>query len=97
MFMVTGADFNVNETAADYNSISSYQIYGLQVFRNSLGDISIPGYQYWIAREEDSPIFSTSYIEIIWLLVFLNALMMLIVLLNFLIAIVSESYARVNA
>lgn len=29
LFMVTGADFNVNETADDYKSISSYQIFFL--------------------------------------------------------------------
>ena len=69
----------------------------MQTFRNSLGDISVPKYEYWEKRVDKNYLVSNTYIEIIWFVFFMNSIIMLVVLLNFLIAIVSESYERVNA
>ena len=53
-------------------------------------------YNYWNDRRDKDPIMSDTFINIIWFIIYINSILMLIVLLNFLIAIVSESYAKVN-
>lgn len=69
----------------------------IQVFRNSLGDINVPVYEYWqLRREKSQETFDDVVTQIIWAIFFINEILMLIVLLNFLIAIVSESYTYTN-
>ena len=53
--MILGADFNVGEKAADYESLNQLQIDFIGVFRNSIGDIAIPGIKYWLIRLEEDP------------------------------------------
>lgn len=70
------------------------------MFRNSLGDIAIPGIQYWLTRSdenEEDENWSFFFIHFIWVIILVNTVLTLIVLLNFLIAIVSESYNRMNS
>lgn len=51
IYIILGADFNVGEKADDYKSLSPLEINFIGVFRNSLGDIAIPGIEYWLTRE----------------------------------------------
>lgn len=64
-------------------------------FRNSIGDLGIPGYEKFIARYEGGKNTSLIIITLIWVMWIMNIALMLIVLMNFLIAIISESYAAV--
>lgn len=98
IYMILGADFNVGEKADDYKSMTQIEINFIGVFRNSLGDISIPGISYWLTRKEinGDAIWASFFIHAIWIIILLNTVLTLIVLLNFLIAIVSESYNRMN-
>ena len=57
----------------------------------------MPKYEYWEKRIDKNYLVSNTYVELIWFVFFMNSIIMLVVLLNFLIAIVSESYERVNA
>ena len=99
IYIILGADFNVGEKADDYKSLSPLEINFIGVFRNSLGDIAIPGIEYWLTREqlEEEKLWSAFFIHFIWVIILLNTVLTLIVLLNFLIAIVSESYNRINS
>ena len=58
----------------------------------------MPGNEYWLTRLEGDPDKHWSYffIRFIWVIMMFNTVLTLVVLLNFLIAIVSESYARSN-
>jgi len=68
----------------------------LQVFRNSLGDLASPSYEYWTAREADAPGYTTFMITLIWIIWIANIVFVQIVLFNFLIAIVGDSYSTVT-
>ena len=76
------------------------------MFRNSIGDINTPDYSYWTnflnqTSEknflQDLPSSNLVYgmVGYSWLLWFWNEFFMLIILLNFLIAIISQSYDAV--
>jgi len=65
--------------------------YLLRIFRNSVGDLDAPSMPYWYthALEEDSKTGSIIMIYYGWFIWLLNVFVMVIVLLNFLIAIIS--------
>ena len=99
IYIILGADFNVGEKAADYMTLKPLETNFIGVFRNSLGDIAIPGIEYWLIRKEmeEDKLWASFFIHFIWLIILFNTVLTLIVLLNFLIAIVSESYNRMNS
>lgn len=68
----------------------------LQNFRNSIGDLSTPHYLYWEARYNGGEkIASEAMILIIWMLWFGEVYLMVIILTNFLIALVSQVYEQI--
>lgn len=101
--------------------MSELAIYGLQTFRNAIGDIEVPKYDHW-KREltncghrgcllpEDHPeyieggnnlrdlgvidrYFAVGMIGVIWAtFLALNVILLLVILMNFLIAIVADTY-----
>lgn len=79
-----------------------------QIWRNSLGDIGPPGYDFWMEKREMNTarrdnhgyIQATNWaldltIYIIWSIWFTQTVFNMVIMLNFMIAIVSESYERV--
>jgi hypothetical protein len=89
----------------------------MESYRNSIGDISPPGYGFWADRLDELTATNSTYthadlvraqavasptaphvmIGVIWAVWILNQFLMLIILLNFLIAIISQSYDAVMA
>ena len=65
-------------------------------FRNSIGDIQIAGYKNFSERSEAGEWEAYIVIILIWVYWFMNIGLMLIILMNFLIAVISESYTAVN-
>lgn len=82
--------------ADDYDQLGPMAIYTIQTYRNSVGDIAAPAYSFWSAQEAH-PMFKYSMIGIIWSTWFLNQFFLTIILLNFLIAILAESFNTVMA
>ena len=85
----------------DYPGINDNAIYPIQIFRNSLGDIAAPDYSYW-THGNNSPSHdlldlyaSNSMYWLVWVMFVMTQLFLLIILLNFLIAIISTSYKDV--
>lgn len=70
-------------------------------FRNSIGDLQSPQYERWlnyIDTNQNDPLRSGQgyvIIYLLWGLWFGNIILMVILLLNFLIAIISQTYERV--
>ena len=81
----------------DYPDLYPFLAYALQTYRNSIGDISPPTYPSWEARLTTEPKAAHAMITAIWVFWFLNQLLVLIILLNFLIAIISQSFEEVMA
>ena len=72
----------------------------VQTYRNSIGDITTPNYSKWLTLEQQNEI-SHEDLEYVmglaWMFWILNQIITLIILLNFLIAVISDSYANVNS
>ena len=99
IFYGIGGTFYLGDDAEEsYQGVPPIIAQLIQVFRNSIGDIGVPQYQYWLIREQkaEEDEIAAIFIFFIWVFFVANEILMLIVLLNFLIAIVSESYSRVN-
>lgn len=90
LFNVSGV-YIVADLEADYPGVHWYIATLIQVFRNSICDISPPDYTYWTS--EGSP--RTAMVAWAWFLFFLTEFYLMITLLNFLIAEIGDSYTLV--
>ena len=80
-----GADYKDK----DFKSISTQAMYFIRSFRNAVGDIDAPGVAFWAAAHKSGNIMAQIMIWLIWLCWFMHEFLCLIVLLNFLIAVIS--------
>ena len=75
----------------DYPFIWSFGVSVISVYRNAVGDLQMPTYDYWTA-EGNSGIYPQVMISLIWALYTLFIFVLDLMALNFLIAIFSQSY-----
>jgi len=73
----------------DYPALNIFVAYFILAFRNSIGDLATPEYNYWIAMAEQGDTEAQSMIYTIWFFWLLNIITFTILLLNFLIAVIS--------
>ena len=78
----------------DYPRVQQFLIIFLQNLRNSVGDLNAVEYDGW--KDADASVRDKA-LTIVWLFWVLNIFIMLIVLLNFLIAEVSQTYDKVKS
>jgi len=88
-YKVLGAEFGMG----DYPGLNSFAQLALITFRNSIGDVQIAAYSS--LQTENTPL-SWGIIIMIWFFWFLNIGLMCIILMNFLIAVISESYSTIS-
>ena len=81
----------------EYPDLNIFMTYLLYTYRNSIGDVSPPIYTYWLTETETNPGISWTMIIIIWTVWFINTWINLIIMLNFLIALIGQSYDKVMA
>ena len=81
----------------DYPNIHPVLAISIQIFRNSIGDISAFKYERWAPDGETKFLSHNLGILLIWFFWFYDILIMLVILLNFLIAEVSQTYDRVES
>jgi len=95
LFRVAGFGFDYS----DYTFLSSILANFLTIYRNAIGDIKTPTYTYWTNKStisaDNFDLVSGGMATYAWFLFFLNQTFMMIILLNFLIAIISQSYDMV--
>ena len=65
----------------------------LQTFRTAIGELGMPMYGNILAKEDS--IFKSINIALIWICWFFQTFFMLIIMLNFLIAVITSTYERV--
>lgn len=101
LFQILGMQVPPNDdNESDYKNVNVFMVYFLQTYRNSIGDIAAPDYSFWTARGTQSTgdwYSSRFMIFLIWFFWFANQFFVLIILLNFLIAIISQKYEQVMA
>jgi len=76
---------------SDYESLDKNFAYYIMAFRNSIGDLSTPSYNYWAAmKNKDNDKYSAQFmIYTIWTFWLVNIITFTVLLLNFLIAVIS--------
>ena len=71
----------------------------LYTLRNAIGDFTTPNYDIWLFGNGKDSQYTLEgraiMIYIIWIVWFLNGLVQVIMLLNFLIAVISQTYESV--
>ena len=90
----------ISSAEEDYPNVFTFMQYFLMTYRNSIGDISAPGYSNWMEKSSDVTselIEKHAAISFIWLVWLANQFVNLIILLNFLIAVISQVYDNVVA
>lgn len=91
--------------AGDYPELHEFLIIVIATWRNAIGDIYAPDYSNWSANlsaedkdKEDVEAVGTTYsytmIGLVWLVWFLNQLFLFLVLTNFLISIIGNSFGN---
>jgi hypothetical protein len=66
----------------------------LQTFRTSIGELGMPVYKKLVKK---TGIFKTINVILIWVVWFVQTFFMLIVMLNFLIAVITSNYEKVKS
>ena len=77
------------DTVGKKEHISPVVMHLIQTFENTVGNIKDPRYQFWLDNLKDHEGVSQFTIYVIWVVWFMNQFFLLIVLLNFLIAVIS--------
>lgn len=97
MTYVIGVNISEKDIKDDYESINKMVMFAIMIYRNTIGDIQTPNYDYWSDKERmaKNPFMCQWMIYIIWIVWALNIMFMLIVLLNFLIATISSAFENV--
>jgi len=72
-----------------FPDIHTQLAYLLKIYENSIGDIDPPIYNIWSTELENEPILAKFMIYLGWLVWISNQFICLIILLNFLIAVIS--------
>lgn len=102
LFTVLNMTFMIEVETEEYMALPKLLQMLLMTYRNSIGDISVPSYKSWLTfYSEEGPYPSHSHsvtvLLLVWGVWFLNQLTCLIILLNFLIAVISQGYDNVIA
>lgn len=81
----------------DYPLINQFGVNLLSAVRNSIGDLQTPSYNYWMLRyDANENVAALLMIALIWAIYLAFLFIQVILALNFLIAIVSDTYAEIN-
>jgi hypothetical protein len=70
--------------------LSYFQKTVLQTFRTAIGELGMPKYEKISAKPPS--VFKDINIYLIWMLWFIHTFFMLVIMLNFLIAVISSNY-----
>ena len=83
----------IDPEVADAQGMNYTQKMFLQVFRTAIGELGMPVYTEILAKEDQ--LFKSINITLIWVTWFFQTFFMLIIMLNFLIAVITSTYERV--
>lgn len=81
-------------TPGSRESLGYYGLTALSVLRNSVGKLGFPAYHQLATKTRTFHVYSQVYL--IWVLYFIQILFQLVIGLNFMIAIIENTFARVN-
>jgi len=88
-------EFPGPEDEVEYPFLNNFVKFMIQSYRNTIGDISAPDYEAWYPSAESGNFQNYTMINLVWLIWLGNQFVNLIILLNFLIAVISQTYEKV--
>ena len=91
MFAVFFKVLGVNVKADAYPGMNDFGMQFINTFENAIGNVQNPDVNLWINSENPSK----SMVTLIYFIWFVNQFLATIVLINFLIAVISQSYENV--
>ena len=101
LFTVLFQTLQVEIPPDSYPNLTSIYRYILQTYSNSIGNIAPPVYKSWERSLNNTDISNLEYLQkhtiigLIWGVWLFNQFLLLIIMLNFLIAVISQVYADV--
>ena len=95
-FAILNINFKMDTPDDDYPNLYSQIAQFLYAFRNSIGDLNTPGYGFWSKNLDKNP-YGYLMIFSLWVVYLLTIYFMVIMLLNFLIALVSVQFEETTA
>ena len=88
---------DIDPEVEDAEGLNYYQKTVLQTYRTSIGELSMPMYTTILEANELNPsIFHWVNILLIWFIWFIQSFFMLVIMMNFLIAVIVNTYDRVK-
>lgn len=91
LYTILGVDIQGSDSS-DYKEVPRFAADAIQVFRNSIGDMQTPSYEFWDIGYGNELIWAKVIaISMSWLLFLFNEAFLLIVLLSLLVAILYQS------
>jgi len=91
LFQILGLELFDDE----YDGFNIKLTYLVYTYRNAIGDANPPKTIYWLEQKDKYPIAGNLMIILIWVFWLLSQWLVLIILLNFLIAIIGQSYDQI--
>ena len=91
LFTVLSHITRIEVSDEDYPAVNNILATLMTAYRNCIGDLVSPAYGAWVDKDGGIVV-----IYITWIIFFGQTMMMIIVLLNFVISVISESYETVN-
>jgi hypothetical protein len=86
----------VDSLAESYSGLFLAGRYFLAVYENSIGNVNNPQFKIWEdGHKKDASVWAKIAVQLIWIIWFLNQWFIFMILLNFVIAVISESYDHV--
>ena len=86
-FMTLGTE--IDDEVAAAKGISHAETMFIQVFRSSVGELATPGYLKLTAQDSKIANFNICLIWLVWLF---SVFFMIVIMVNFLIAVISDKY-----
>ena len=76
----------------EYESLNIYAIFFFHAMRNSVGDLQVPHYPIWYKKHGEESFENFMLVGLVWLIWIAGFFLMCVILLNFLIALISQSF-----
>ena len=86
-------NMEIDPEVADAQGITFFQKTILQTFRTSIGELGMPVYEGVLAQKDS--FWRSLNIFLIWIVWYMQSFFMLVVMLNFIIAVITTTYAKV--
>ena len=84
----------VEARTEDFPMINKFLVFFLENFKNAVANLGSPELGFW-EKQTENPAVSSVMVYICWIIWMLNQFFILVILLNFLIAIICQSYEEV--